>query len=158
MEAFRSLPVPLVGFVVAALLPCVAGCVQISVDSRGTLPSEDKLASVKEGATSRDALIAAFGEPQYIRVLDDGKEVLVYEYRERETGKHYVPLIFEKGYQKTRVVRTYFQLANGVVTRYWKEEAPRTGAPRRSARTPPSPTQTHPLSLTASATRCTAIM
>jgi len=114
----------LLSLVSAWLLLRVAGCAQINVEAQGTLPSDGKLESVKEGATTRDAVIAAFGVPQYIKVVDDGKELLVYEYRERETGERYIPLIFKKGYQKTRVTRTYFEIVNGIVGRYWTEQAP----------------------------------
>jgi len=124
MNGCKPLPALLMSAVLAWLLCCVAGCAQINVEAQGTLPSDSRLASVKEGATTRDTLIAALGEPQYIRVLNDGKEQLVYEYRERETGERYVPLIFKQGYQKTRIVRTYFEVVNGVITRYWREKGP----------------------------------
>jgi hypothetical protein len=98
-----------------------AGCAEINVEAQGTRPSDEKLASVTDGVTSRDAVVAVFGVPQYIRVLDDGREQLIYEYRERETKETYFPLLFKKGFQKTRITRTYFEVANGIVMRHWKD-------------------------------------
>ncbi len=105
------------------MLGALPGCSEVAVEAKGALPAPDRLALIQDGMTSRDAVIAAFGEPQGIRLLDGGAELLIYQYTETEDAKTtYVPLIFRSGHHKTRVTRTFFQVANGVVTRHWQEQ------------------------------------
>ncbi len=117
----RVLVAGLLGLLMLGVLP---GCSQVKVEARGTLPSPDKLALIQDGVTSRDALIAAFGEPQGIKLLDGGRELLVYQYSETEDADTtYVPLILRTAHSRTRLTRTFFEVANGVVTRHWQEQS-----------------------------------
>ena len=117
------------GSLVAALM-CVVllttGCLamyQRDVKTTGDAVVKGKLDSVREGATTLEDVIAAFGTPTQRLKLEDGREVLTYVHTRRsETGWGIIFIIGWKS-ESERVIRYSFEFKDGLLVRSWREEA-----------------------------------
>jgi len=122
-----SRPAIAAAFVLAAL--CSAGCLRtvVETETRGTLPTGAVLSRIKLDETTREALVEVLGEPQYVESLSGGRDLLIYDYQEFQTTTRSLPLLYYHSChsgQPTRVVRTCFEIAGGVVVRGWQDRPP----------------------------------
>lgn len=113
----------------ALALAAGAGCVRISsskstVNARSAALAEGGPKTVRVGQTTRERVVGVFGAPTHVRELEGGREQLVYAYRVREERRVSIPLVLSKATHSTRFVQHIFEIADGVVVRYWKEEGP----------------------------------
>ena len=93
-----------------------------SITETGMEVSGTTLNQIEIGQTTESWLIATLGEPsQRTKVSDDGGAILRYDYRVVQKGRGTVFLIFAGGSRKERVERTFFEVENGVVTRWWRD-------------------------------------
>jgi len=76
----------------------------------------------KEGVTTRDDLVRAFGAPKQTMKLEGGREVLVYVYERRDRSNLNVLLLLNWGNSTTRLVRYCFEFKDGLLVRRWKED------------------------------------
>ncbi len=108
----------------AGILP-LAGCIVYSNDSRygdkGKAPTERTLDQIQTGTTTRDWVLATLGEPSRQSKSEGGTEVLEYQYsRKKDNQFVFFPFVFidDEGEEKQTL---YFELEDGVVTKFWKE-------------------------------------
>ena len=108
----------------ASILP-LAGCIVYSGDTRygdkGKAPTDRTLDQIQTGTTTRDWVLATLGEPSRQSTTKEGVEVLEYEYsRKKDNSFVFCPFVFinDEGEEKQTL---YFEVANGVVTKFWKE-------------------------------------
>jgi hypothetical protein len=103
------------------------GCLVMSVhsiDESGTQVSSPTLEQVEPGVTSESWLLAALGEPTTRRLVqqtDPRTEILTYRHRTAEKHGTTVFLIFAGSRQKVSGSTMYFEIADGIVTRFWQE-------------------------------------
>ncbi len=111
--------------VVAGLLP-LTGCVILSNDvsygEKGPRVSDEALQQIESGRTTRDWVIATLGAPSEQETTKEGLEILKYRYTRREESTVLVlPFLIVDGDQRQE--RTvYFEVKDGVVQRYWKDD------------------------------------
>jgi outer membrane protein assembly factor BamE (lipoprotein component of BamABCDE complex) len=116
--------VVLAGGLAASLL---GGCLVTSsnqVQTRGTQVSPATLRQVEPGETTESWLLATLGEPSERTPVpgQSGVEILKYVYSVQDSGSGTVFLVFAGSHDRSRRTTTYFELTDGVVTRFWKEE------------------------------------
>jgi len=93
-----------------------------SITESGMEVSGSTLDQIEVGRTTESWLIATLGEPsQRTAVADHGGAILRYDYKVVRKGHGTVFLIFAGGSRKERVERTFFEVENGVVTRWWRD-------------------------------------
>ena len=111
----------------AALPMLLAGCLVMSGQSShesGIKVSQPTLRQIEIGTTTEAWLIATLGEP-WRRSAVEGKEnveLLVYEHTVHETSGGSVLFLFAGGSDVDRTSVAYFEVTDGVVTRYWTEK------------------------------------
>lgn len=111
----------------AALPMLLAGCLVMSGRSShesGVRVSQPTLRQIEVGTTTESWLIATLGEPSR-RSTVEGKEnveLLIYEHTVHESSGGLVLFLFAGGSDIDRVSTAYFELTDGVVTRYWTEK------------------------------------
>ncbi len=123
MSRIRILPsLCLVVFSIVA-----GGCLVMSgksIDESGVRISRVTLDQVVVGETTESWVVALLGEPNTTRVVNEDADIRILIYRHRVTRSEggTVFLIFAGGSETTRTSTTYFEVTEGVVTRYWTEE------------------------------------
>jgi hypothetical protein len=111
---------------IAACLFVLTGCLvsgSNQVKESGTAVSSSTLQNVEPGVTTRDWLLATLGPPtSRSTVADQGNvEILSYKHEVVRTSRGSVFLLFSGSSNTTDTQQTFFELADGVVTRYWSE-------------------------------------
>ena len=104
-----------------------AGCLVVSgssIEESGIRVTDSTFKQVQIGETTSDWLVATLGDPTTRTPVSDVPhvEILKYEYTERTSKGGAVFLIFAGGSEKTRTRTTYFEVTDGVVSRYWTEQ------------------------------------
>jgi outer membrane protein assembly factor BamE (lipoprotein component of BamABCDE complex) len=118
-HAFRNLTI-------ASLLFVTSGCLLTtsnSVDESGVQVSASTLRQVELGQTTDDWLVSALGEPSSratSRVPGD-VEIWGYNYERTKKSQGSLFLLFAGSSHKVDRLTTYFEITDGVVTRYWTE-------------------------------------
>jgi outer membrane protein assembly factor BamE (lipoprotein component of BamABCDE complex) len=69
-------------FAVVSAIAIIAGCAA-SVEQRGNLPSQDKLAEIHPGSTTKDEVIKILGSPSSVSIFNDNS----WYYISRRTGQ-----------------------------------------------------------------------
>jgi hypothetical protein len=111
---------------IAACIFALTGCLVTSsrqVKESGTAVSSSTLRNVEPGVTTKDWLLATLGPPtSHTSVADQGDvEILSYSHEVVRTSRGKVFLLFSGSSNSTDTQRTFFELTDGVVTRYWTE-------------------------------------
>ena len=116
----------LTGIVLGVLVLTASGCLVVSgksIDESGVRISQETLREVEPGTTTEAWLVATLGEPSE-RTIVEGQEhvrILRYDLTVSRAEGGAVFLIFAGGSETTHTSRTFFELVDGVVTRYWTE-------------------------------------
>ena len=105
-----------------ATLVLVVGCVVCKTDEQYTGIQTETLKQVERGQTTKDWLVATFGEPSERSVTEEGTELLKYKCTKKKDNKFVMfppPIVIkdEKEMEHTVV----FEVKDGIVQRYWKE-------------------------------------
>jgi len=100
----------------------VVGCVVCKTDEQYTGIQTETLKQVERGQTTKDWLVATFGEPSERSVTEEGTELLKYKCTKKKDNKFVLfppPIVIkdEKEMEHTVV----FEVKDGIVQRYWKE-------------------------------------
>jgi hypothetical protein len=114
------------GVLGAAFIAFSTGCLVMSgksIDESGVRVTASTLGQVEPGRTTGAWLIATLGEPTARSSVAGlpGLEILRYDFERRTSEGGTVFLIFAGGKETSACDRTYFEVTDGVVTRYWKE-------------------------------------
>ncbi len=113
----------------AAAVPVLfaGGCLIMSAQSShqsGIKVSDSTLRQIEVGTTTESWLVVTLGEPSR-RSTVEGKEnveLLVYEHTIHVSSGGTVLFLFAGGSDVDRISVAYFELTDGVVTRYWTEK------------------------------------
>jgi len=105
-----------------ATLVLVVGCVVCKTDEQYTGIQTETLKQVERGQTTKDWLVATFGEPSEQSMTEKGTELLKYKCTKKKDNKFVMfppPIVIkdEKEMEHTVV----FEVKDGIVQRYWKE-------------------------------------
>lgn len=126
MAAHLRKTVLLLGLLAAVLtLPATVGCLVVRKSSarvRGDAVVKGKLHAVKEGETRREDIVRAFGAPTQTLKLEGGREILVYVYRRDHDVNLTILFLLRWETDVKRTVRFNFELQDGVLVRYWKDD------------------------------------
>lgn len=111
---------------VVALAGCLtlSGCLVMggsSIDESGVKVTESTLDQVEVGTTTRDWLLGALGEPTSRNVVDENTEVLRYAWSRTKSKGGAVFLIYAGGSETVEKTTAYFEVTDGIVTRFWTE-------------------------------------
>ncbi len=112
---------------IAGLLFITSGCLLTShnsVDESGVAVGDSTLRQVRVGETTDSWLLATLGEPTSRRdVRGPGDvEILAYNHEIVRKSRGSVFLLFSGRSHKEQNTTTYFEITDGVVTRYWTED------------------------------------
>jgi hypothetical protein len=93
-------------------------------EESGVKVSGATLSKVQTGETTESWLVATLGEPTERACVNEatGVQILRYDHCVQQESEGTVLFLFAGDSSKTSVSRTYFEVTNGVVTRYWTEE------------------------------------
>jgi hypothetical protein len=108
-----------VSLVVTSLL--LVGCVISDSDVHYTGIADESLKQVQCGQTTKNWLVATFGEPTEQRVTDEGNEILSYKCTRKQDNSVVVfPIVIVDDEKETEHTIS-FELKDGIVQRYWKK-------------------------------------
>jgi hypothetical protein len=100
----------------------IAGCVVVQSDEHYTGVENEMLKQVKCGQTTKDWIVATFGEPSEQSATDQGTEILRYKCTRKKDNKFVLfppPIVIKDDGKVEHTVA--FELRDGIVQRYWKE-------------------------------------
>jgi hypothetical protein len=109
-----------------ACLLAVPGCLVTSgncVQESGVRVSSNTLAQIEVGQTTEAWLVAALGEPD-ARAPVEGEEnvqILRYNHTVSRSGHGTVFLVFAGHHDTHETASAYFEVTDGIITRYWTE-------------------------------------
>ena len=105
-----------------AMSALLVGCVVCKTDEHYTGIEDQALKQIDCGQTTKEQLVARFGEPSEQSLTDEGAEILRYKCVRTKDNKFamFPPPIVIKD-DKTVEHTVVFELKDGVVQRYWKE-------------------------------------
>jgi len=108
-----------VSLVVTSLL--LVGCVISDSKLHYTGITDETLKQVQCGKTTKDQLLAMFGEPSEQRVTDAGNEILSYKCTRKQDNSVVVfPIVIVDDEKETEHTIS-FELKDGIIQRYWKK-------------------------------------
>lgn len=104
--------------VTSALL---VGCVVSDSEVKYTGVKDETLKQIECGETTKDQLVAIFGEPSEQSLTEEGVEILRYRCTKKQDNKFVLfPVVFVDDEKETKHT-IVFEVKNGIVQRYWKE-------------------------------------
>jgi len=104
----------------------LGGCLiarSTSVYETGQRVTEHTKHQITIGETTDEWLLATLGEPTDRQTVEDqpNTEIWRYTYKKREESGGAVFLLFAGSSSKSTSTTTYFEVTDGVVTKYWSE-------------------------------------
>lgn len=116
----------LTGMLAGTFLLTAAGCLVTAgsaIEVSGTRVTDSTFTQVEVGTTTETWLLATLGAPSECTEVADspGVKILRYDYQEVHHDRGTVFLIFSGRSKKQKLTRTYFEVTDGVVSRYWSE-------------------------------------
>jgi hypothetical protein len=100
---------------------CISGRTDVTYGTNGPAVSSRTLKMVKIGETSKEWLYGTLGDPTSESRTPDGIELLRYEYNKKVDSSFEINPFLDLGDKKEVRTVYYFELKDGVVTRFWKE-------------------------------------
>jgi hypothetical protein len=115
-----------IGTVLLASVAMAGGCLVTSgrsIDESGVRVSSDTLRQIEPGVTTEAWLVATLGEPSERTTVEDQEhvEILRYDHTVSKSEGGTVFLLFAGSSETRKTTRTFFEVTEGVVTRYWNE-------------------------------------
>ena len=119
--------VALIGTMMIASTVAMTGCSIVSgsesVDVTGRPLSTTTFQALEEGASSESDVLDLLGAPTRTMTADEGGVIYVYEYEKRRTSRGSVLLVFSGHSSKVYHQSAYVLVKEGVVQRWWIDEA-----------------------------------
>jgi hypothetical protein len=109
---------------IAGVLFVASGCLLTSsntTDESGVRVGTGTLRQIDVGRTTSDWLMATLGPPTSRNKVRGELEILGYDHQVVKKSKGSIFLLFAGTSEKIEKSTTYFELSDGVVTRYWTE-------------------------------------
>jgi len=107
------------GFVLSG---CISSRSDVSYGAKGPIVGGETLRQIKAGVTSKEWLLGTLGEPTSETQTPDGTEILKYVYTKKVDSDLDVFIFLDFDDRREERTVLYFEIADGIVSRYWKEE------------------------------------
>lgn len=112
--------------VIASMFFVASGCLLTtsnSVKESGVEIGESTLAQIEVGKTTEPWLLATLGEPSSRAKVAGEQDVAIFGYNHQvvKASKGKLFLLFSGKSEKVEKADTYFEITDGVVTKYWRE-------------------------------------
>jgi hypothetical protein len=100
---------------------CISGSSDVRYGPKGPAVGHGTLKQIEIGQTSKEWVLGTLGTPTSETATPEGTEVLTYVYTKKVDSDLSVFLFLD--FDEKREERTvyYFEIADGVVTKFWKE-------------------------------------
>ncbi|HPC95677.1 MAG TPA: hypothetical protein PLU87_12090 [Sedimentisphaerales bacterium] len=124
----RQVPAASAGIIVlcAVLGLVLSGCISsrsdVSYGEKGPVVGSETLRQIRVGVTTREWLLGTLGEPTSETQTPNGTEILKYVYTKKVDSDLDVFIFLDFDDKREERTVLYFEIADGVVSRYWKEE------------------------------------
>lgn len=101
---------------------CISGRSNVRYGEKGPAVGAETLGQIEVGTTRKEWLLGTLGEPTSETRTPEGTEILKYVYT-KEVDSDFKAFLF-LSFDDKREERTvlYFEITDGTVTRYWKEQ------------------------------------
>ncbi|MHC4521249.1 MAG: hypothetical protein ACYTAS_21855 [Planctomycetota bacterium] len=103
----------------------VSGCISARSDVRygpkGPAAGHETIRQIKEGQTSKEWVLGTFGAPTSETTTPEGTEILKYVYTKKIDADLTFCIFFDFDDRREERTVYYFEIADGVVTKFWKE-------------------------------------
>lgn len=100
---------------------CVSGRSDVTYGPKGPPVGHSTLKQIRIDRTSKEWLLGTLGAPTRQTRTPEGTEILTYEYIKKIDSDLDVFLILDFDDKREERTVLYFELTDGVVTRFWKE-------------------------------------
>lgn len=100
---------------------CISGRSDVSYGPEGPAVGHETLRQVKVGCTSKEWVLGTLGTPTSETATPEGTEILKYVYTKDVDVDFSFCIFFDFDDKRQERTVYYFEIANGVVTKFWKE-------------------------------------
>ena len=83
---------------------------------------ERELAKLKEGVTTREDVVRAFGAPDQSLTLEGGREIFTYVYERKINSSLTVLLLVSSHTNTSERTRFSFEFQDGLLVNYWEQD------------------------------------
>jgi len=87
----------------------------------GNIPGEYTLKQIQPGETTKEWILQTFGTPTTERRLEDGAEIMRYEYTHTTRNKFSLLFIINIDNSSETKENLYIEVRDGIVIRYWRD-------------------------------------
>lgn len=101
---------------------CISGRSDIRYGAKGPTVGADTLRQIKVGSTSKEWLLGTLGEPTSQTQTPEGTEILRYVYTKTVDSDFSAFLLLKFDDKREERTVLYFEITDGIVTRYWREQ------------------------------------
>ncbi|MFC1765958.1 hypothetical protein ACFL6U_28255 [Planctomycetota bacterium] len=102
----------------------VSGCLVINDSTNkatGKRIQDDTLKQFEPGSTTKEWTLAVLGSPSKQEILEDGTEILKYNYSRNMDRTTVIFVLFAGSEDKNEKQTAYFEFKNDILSRYWVE-------------------------------------
>ena len=117
----RTIAVVVTGMICFVASGCIVSTENIS-EERGKKPKTSSVRRLEPGVTTKDWALSVLGNPTSRSKLDDGTEVLKYEYSKTVNHELDIFLLFGSESEKTTCESVCLEFKDDILTRYWSED------------------------------------
>jgi hypothetical protein len=107
--------------VMVILVGCISGKTNIKYGPNGPPVGSKTLKQIKVGQTTKAWLISTLGQPSSESKTPDETEVLKYHYVKEVDSSFEISPFLDFDDEKEEHITFYFELKDGIVTRFWKD-------------------------------------
>ncbi len=87
----------------------------------GKQVSDQTLARVEVGKTSKDWILATLGEPTASEIVDESTSILKYASKRIKSSNSTLLFVFDTSSKREEKRTIYFEFKDGILDRYWEE-------------------------------------
>ncbi len=116
-----------IGLVVAYVLigaflsGCISGRSDVSYGPKGPAVGPETTRQIEIGSTSKEWVLGTFGAPSTETATPEGTEILKYVYTKKVDSDFDAFLFLSFDDEREERTVYYFEIKDGIVTRFWKE-------------------------------------
>ena len=103
------------------LTGCISGRSNVQHGPKGPVVGQETIRQIKVGETSKEWVLGTLGTPSSEVATPEGTEILKYEYTKDIDSKFEFCIFFEFDDKRQERTVYYFEITNGIVTKFWKE-------------------------------------
>ncbi len=104
------------------LTGCISGRSDVRYGPKGPAVGAETLRQIQVGSTSKEWVLGTLGEPTSQTQTPEGTEILRYVYTKMVDSDFCVFLLLNFDDKREDCTVLYFEIADGIVTRYWREQ------------------------------------